>query len=367
MDARSRLRSRARPQPRSQGRFQNRSQSRSQARHRLLEAIHPLAFAILGIFAIISAILLGYFFRPQCAPCPRPPPCPRPQPCPLVPAGGNFSWIEYIPRITPGKLQKSLPRDKHIPPAWHVFNVSDASVSWANPLLPTDEESVTCRRRINRQARQLRALWHPDRASQSGLRTLLDLSDRQLIVVDQIIQQAYNDAMFGCMTAAQKSTWVNALTDKQSVDEWDAVDADDIMNMMPTTDEAEDPRDPGLDLSTAEFIHVRQCMERQGIVWAQALYQLRLQRRGLWERCKSSIEQAVTKLVGPDRKPFWEELAHKRALRRQQVVAALMKRTGVLNGCQTEDDDDDDDDDFGTAWWERRDFDQNLCDVGRVL
>ncbi|KAK8153326.1 hypothetical protein BC567DRAFT_213015 [Phyllosticta citribraziliensis] len=288
----------------------------------------------------------------------NPPSCPA---CPLIPAGENFSWINYVPQIR--TFEKSYNgRAGSLYPAWEVFNASGASASWANPVLPTNEESIVCRRRIRRGHRLLIALWHPDRASPAtngsvgGLRTLLDLSNQQLRVVSQIIQQAYNDAVFGCMTAAQKSTWLNHLTARLPA-EWDTLDAFDVTS-EDIVDRA-DPTDMGLDLTTREYVHVTQCMEREGVPWEVALHKLRQQRRTLWFRCKMVVEQVVSVLSGRAGR-HQDEFRHpggpalERTLRRQRALESLMERTGALNGCL------DTGEKQTRPWWERKDFDPSM-------
>ncbi|KAK7530984.1 uncharacterized protein J3D65DRAFT_662447 [Phyllosticta citribraziliensis] len=270
-------------------------------------------------------------------------------------------WINYVPQIR--TFEKSYNgRAGSLYPAWEVFNASGASASWANPVLPTNEESIVCRRRIRRGHRLLIALWHPDRASPAtngsvgGLRTLLDLSNQQLRVVSQIIQQAYNDAVFGCMTAAQKSTWLNHLTARLPA-EWDTLDAFDVTS-EDIVDRA-DPTDMGLDLTTREYVHVTQCMEREGVPWEVALHKLRQQRRTLWFRCKMVVEQVVSVLSGRAGR-HQDEFRHpggpalERTLRRQRALESLMERTGALNGCL------DTGEKQTRPWWERKDFDPSM-------
>ncbi|KAL2687997.1 hypothetical protein IWX47DRAFT_684850 [Phyllosticta citricarpa] len=64
-----------------------------------------------------------------------------PSPLDKTSAGSNTSRDLTLAKEVP----KSLSGDKDVPPAWLTpLQLSDASDSWANPLLPTDEESVIC-------------------------------------------------------------------------------------------------------------------------------------------------------------------------------------------------------------------------------
>ncbi|KAK7509451.1 uncharacterized protein IWZ02DRAFT_437738 [Phyllosticta citriasiana] len=292
-----------------------------------------------------------------------PPPCPA---CPLIPAGQNFSWINYIPRFH-GREESNNKAGTPLYPAWKIFNASDASAEWADPVLPTEEESIVCLLRIKRSYRALNALWHPDRASPptkesiGGLRTLLALSDQQLTVVNQVLNQAYNDAIFGCMTAAQKSAWLNRLTDRSPA-EWYALEAYDVASEKPV--DGVDPSDPGFDLTVQEYVHVRHCMEREQVPWEVALRDLREKRRSLFWRCRMVVERMAEKLRLAEgargRQDGFRSQAGpglERSLRRQRVLEHMMERTGALGGCV------DALRGHEKPWWETKGFNISMCEA----
>ncbi|KAK7540060.1 uncharacterized protein J3D65DRAFT_666717 [Phyllosticta citribraziliensis] len=274
-------------------------------------------FPIPGYATVASVVLvslLAHFLATSPAPPPPPPPptlvCPAP---PMLPQADAFDWMFQLPRLCP-RLDGAQMHP------WTLFgtpvNLTD---SWQNARAPNSTESRACLRAVRKGYRRVRALWHPDRVakpptstapggpqSTPGLRAVFNLSERHLLIVAGVLDDAYTAARFQCLQNEQKSRYLDVLADGEDLD------VDDMMDDGPVSpDEAMDMDDHDY----FKLIFMAERLSKPFHTVADCFRQLRRSSRGWfgfgdqdffdWEEERRKIDQEVERSVRRNRHLAW--------------------------------------------------------------